>query len=54
MCEDTTKPKYLFKCEDCGMIISVVLEIEDDIKDAQEDKLILSCPCGGQSKVLHN
>ena len=54
MFEDTTKTKFLFKCEDCGMIVSVDLEEEEDIKDAQEDKMMLSCPCGGKSKVLHN
>lgn len=54
MFEDTTKTKFLFKCEDCGMIVSVDLEEEEDIKDAQEDKMVLSCPCGGKSKVLRN
>jgi Fe2+ or Zn2+ uptake regulation protein len=48
------KNKYLFKCEECGMIVSVDLEDEDDIQDVNENKLELSCPCGGKSKVLRN
>jgi hypothetical protein len=54
MFNSSIDPKFLFKCEDCGMIVSVDLEEEEDIKEAVEDKMILSCPCGGKSKILHN
>jgi DNA-directed RNA polymerase subunit RPC12/RpoP len=54
MFDPTTKLKFLFKCEDCGMIVSVDLEDEEDVKEANEDKMILACPCGGKSKVLRN
>lgn len=36
------------------MIVSVDFEEEQDLQDAQENKMILSCMCGGQSKVLRN
>jgi len=46
--------KFLFKCEECAMIVSVELEEEDELEQVRENKLILECPCGGQSKVLRD
>jgi hypothetical protein len=48
------KKKFLFRCKECQMIISVDLEEEEDLKDVHEDKLVLSCPCGGKSYVLRD
>ncbi len=46
--------KFLFKCEDCAMIVSVELEEEDELEQVNENKLVLECPCGGKSKVLRD
>ena len=46
------KRKFLFKCESCEMIISVEFEDEEDLENVQEDKMVLECPCSGQSRVL--
>ncbi len=51
---DTKKQKFLFKCNDCQMIVSVEFEEEEDLQKVIEDKLILECPCGGQSFVLRD
>ena len=49
-----TKRKFLFKCDDCGVIISFDFQEESDLKDIQEDKLILECGCQGKCKVLRD
>ena len=46
--------KFLFKCEDCAMIVSIELEEEDELERVNENKLVLECPCGGKSKVLRD
>lgn len=51
---DPTKRKFLFRCEDCGLVIAVDFEEEDDLKDVQEDKIVLECPCEGKCKVLRD
>jgi hypothetical protein len=48
------KRKFLFKCDDCEMIVSVQLDDALDLKKASEDKLILECPCGGYCKILRD
>lgn len=48
------KRKFLFKCEDCSMILSVDFESEEDLKDIQDDKIELECPCGSKCKVLRD
>lgn len=48
------KRKFLFKCEDCEMILSVDFEEPDDLQKVQEDKMQLECPCGGQCSVLRD
>ena len=48
------KLKYLFKCADCEMIVSVEIEDEEDLKKVHEDELILDCPCGGKACVLRD
>ena len=46
--------KFLFKCEECKIILSVEFDDEDDIKKVQENKVDLECPCGGYCKVLRD
>lgn len=41
------KRKFLFKCDECEMILSVEFEDEEDLEKVQDDKMILECPCGG-------
>lgn len=48
------KQKFLFRCEDCLMVLSVEFEEEEDLKKVQEDKMTLECPCGGHCKVLRD
>jgi hypothetical protein len=48
------KRKFLFKCEDCGMILSVEFEEEEDLKKVQEDEMTLECPCEGHCKILRD
>lgn len=46
--------KFLFKCEECKIILSAEFDDEDDIKKVQENKVDLECPCGGYCKVLRD
>lgn len=52
-----SKRKFLFKCEDCEMIISAEFDEEKD-KDAVEEIMSnimeLECKCGGKSLVLRD
>lgn len=49
-----TNRKFLFKCEECEMIISAEFDDPEDLEDLQEDKIQLECPCGAHCKVLRN
>ena len=46
--------KFLFKCQDCEMILSVDLEEDEDLEKVQENKMVLECPCGGECTVLRD
>lgn len=48
------KRSFLFKCDQCEMIVSVELDEESDIQEAQDDKIVLECPCGGHGIYLRN
>jgi hypothetical protein len=48
------KQKFLFRCEDCKMILSADFEEEEDLEKVQQDKMFLECPCGGHCKVLRD
>jgi DNA-directed RNA polymerase subunit RPC12/RpoP len=48
------KRKYLFKCAECEMILSVDIEDQEDIDKIQDNKLKLECPCGSHLCVLKN
>lgn len=50
----TRKQKFLFKCEDCAMILSADFDDEEDLEKIQEDSIELECPCGGRCRILHN
>jgi hypothetical protein len=47
-----SKRKFLFKCEECAMILAVEFEEPEDLERAQKNEIVLECPCGGRSKVL--
>lgn len=49
-----TKRKFLFKCEECEMIIAVSFDEPEDLQDVQENKIQLECPCGAHCKVLRD
>lgn len=49
-----SKRKFLFKCSDCEMIVSVEFDDPEDLEKIQEDKIALECPCGGYSKILRD
>jgi hypothetical protein len=51
---DEKKQKFLFRCNDCQMIVSIELEGEEDLIKVNEDKFFLECPCGGKSCVLRD
>lgn len=51
---DTTKRKFLFRCEDCGLVVAVDFEEEKDLQDLQDNKIVLECPCQGKCKVLRD
>ena len=53
MLSETTR-KFLFKCEDCQMIMSVVFDDPEDLENIQEDKIHLECPCGSHCHVLRD
>ena len=44
--------KFLFKCEECEMLINVSFEEEDDLDKVQEGKMFLECVCEGRCSVL--
>jgi len=48
------KHKVLFKCQDCGMIISASIENEEDLDQIKNDKFFLTCPCEGISAPLRD
>ena len=50
----STKRKFLFKCEDCGTIVSAEFETEDDFIKLAEGLLELQCTCQGILKVLRD
>ena len=48
------KRKFLFKCQDCQMILSVDFEEEEDLQKINDNQMILECPCGGHCLVLRD
>jgi DNA-directed RNA polymerase subunit RPC12/RpoP len=50
----TTKQYFLFKCQDCGMIVSVPFEDPQDLEEVRENKMELKCPCDGKCVVLRD
>ena len=45
---------FLFRCEECSTILSVDFETEEDIENTNDNKVEITCPCGGKCKVLRN
>ena len=48
------KYAFLFRCDECALIVSVDYDDEDEIEEVRNDMIILSCPCGGKCKALRN
>jgi hypothetical protein len=48
------KQRFLFKCNECAMIVAIELEDEEDLEKVVENKFVLECPCGGKSCVLRD
>jgi hypothetical protein len=48
------KQRFLFKCNECAMIVAIELEDEEDLERVVENKFVLDCPCGGKSCVLRD
>ena len=46
--------EFLFKCEDCAMILAVSFEEEEDLQKVQDNKMILKCLCGSDCLVLRD
>ncbi len=51
---DDKKQKFLFKCADCSIIISIELYDEEDIEEVRNNKYILECTCGGKGYILRD
>lgn len=49
-----TKRKFLFKCDECSMILSVEFDDKEDLEKVMEDEMILECPCGGHCFILRD
>jgi len=54
MFNNSTRKKYLFKCEDCGTILSVEFEEKEDIEKVNDNKMVLQCPCEGSCTILRD
>lgn len=53
MCSDN-KRKFLFRCDDCSLIMSVEFEEPEDLENIQKNLIILECPCEGKCRVLRD
>ena len=49
-------PKYifLFKCDECALIVSVEYEDEEDLESVRNNHIVLNCPCGGKCRILRD
>ena len=36
------------------MIVSLAMKEQEEIEEVDDNRLVLSCLCGGQSKILRN
>lgn len=48
------KGRFLFRCDMCDLILSLDLDAEADVHQANEGGMALECPCGGHCNVLSN
>lgn len=51
---DKSKRKYLFKCQDCAMILSVEFDDKEDLQKVDDDEMVLQCPCEGDCLILRD
>lgn len=52
MKQNVSVNKFLFRCEECNLILSAEFEEEEDLKDVREDQIVLDCECGGKAHYL--
>lgn len=48
---DPTARRFLFKCEECAMMVEIALTEKDEINQVLENEMELECPCKGISSV---
>ena len=48
------KRAFLFKCEECQMIVSLEFDDQEDIDKIQNDQIVFECPCGSCYKILRD
>lgn len=48
------KRKFLFRCDDCQIILAVEFDEEEDLKKIQDNEMVLECPCNGICKILRD
>lgn len=46
--------KFLFKCEDCELIVTAEFEDPEDLEKIQKDQIVLECTCKGYCKLLRD
>ena len=51
---DEKKRKFLFRCRECRMIVSIDLEHPEDLEKVVEGEMVLECPCGGARHILRD
>lgn len=49
-----SKRKFLFKCAECSIILSVEFESQEDIDLVLDDKMKIDCPCGEKCSFLRD
>jgi hypothetical protein len=50
----STERKFLFRCENCGMIVSAAFSTDEDFIKLNENLIDLQCACEGVMKVLRD
>jgi hypothetical protein len=53
MCE-SNYPKFLFRCQECELIVAIDFDLEEDIIKVNNNDMIIDCPCGSFCLVLRN
>jgi len=48
------KRKFLYRCDDCQMIVALEFSDSEDIEDIMNEKMILECVCQGKTHPIFN